>query len=375
MAEEVQNLYLDYCYRNQNHLFFGDGPLTFPMRHYIALMGAVVRSDSVLIKCNTDHFLYRGGNPLWLTCLDSVPTKLRNLREVNEILATEPWLLTSAHISKLLSSPEIWSLTELMQALLILVTIHSLSRFSAVYNLLNLEADRSLLFPAPEEAASASSSYISSEDSESERNDEEAVECVGIKRSLFLSRCDEAGDVGKTPLTPTNGEVQGFLEDESMTYHEFREWLTSHKGSYFHFYDYSWQDHGYSIVNRLYMEFGDLLDEEFSVLRNESAALYVTNKSDDAVAYTRALWNYVFQLYGIQLEDYYRNEVKEILSPELKAFIKLIACYPERVHLPTFARFMKDLTPDEKRHANVLVQEALFQVVLLYGLRAICRLT
>lgn len=372
MTEEFQNLYLDYSYRNQNHLLLGDGPLPFSMRHYIALMGAVVRSHSGLAKYNVDQFLYRGGNPLWLSSLDSVPPKLQNLREINEILATEPWLLTPSHISKLLRNPGIWSLAELMHAILILINIHSLSRFSAVYDLLKMEdaCGYHLCSPLPENAVSSGSS---SESEPSSASPCSLVDC-GINRAIFFSRYTEPVDGGKS-LTPTNTEVLSYVEDTSMTYHEFRERLTSHKGSCFHFYDYSWQDHGYSLVNRLYMEFGDLLDEEFSVIQNESAALYVSNKADDAAAYTRAVWNYVFQLFGIQLEDYHRNEVNQRLSTELKAFIKLVACFPERLHLSVFSRFLKDVKPAEKRHVNVLVQEALFQVLLLYSLRALCTLT
>lgn len=370
MSEEFQNLYLDYAFRNQNHLLLGDGPLPFSVRHYIALMAAVVRSHFGLTKYNADQFLCRGGSPLWLNSLDSVPPKLQNLREINEILATEPWLLTPSHISKLLRNPGIWSLAELMQALLILTNVHSLSRFSVVYDFLKLEDARS--FPLPEGTTGDSGSPLPDSEHSSVMH-VDSVDC-DINSAVFFSCCKEVGDGGKAPLIPTNIEVQGYLEDVSMTYHEFCERLTGRKASCFHFYDYSWQDHGYSLLNRLYMEYGDLLDEEFSVIQNESAALYETERSDDAVAYTRAVWNYVFQLFGVQLEDYDRSEVDQRLSLELKGFIKLVSCFPERLHLPVFSRFAKSLKVTEKRHVNVLVHEAIFQALLLYSLRALCKL-
>lgn len=46
-----------------------------------------------------ENFLSLGGNKSWLTSLESVPVKLQKLREINEILATDPWLLTPERIS------------------------------------------------------------------------------------------------------------------------------------------------------------------------------------------------------------------------------------------------------------------------------------
>jgi len=58
-----------------------------------------------------------------------------------------------------------------------------------------------------------------------------------------------------------------------MTYHEFREKLTGQKGVYFSVHDYSWQDQGYIMANRLYMDIGVSLDEEFSAVQTMSMTL------------------------------------------------------------------------------------------------------
>lgn len=39
-----------------------------------------------------------GGNPAWLQGLHYAPQKLRNLNEINKLLAHQPWLITKEHI-------------------------------------------------------------------------------------------------------------------------------------------------------------------------------------------------------------------------------------------------------------------------------------
>lgn len=56
--------------------------------------------------------------------------------------------------------------------------------------------------------------------------------------------------------------------------------------------DYSWEDHGFSLVNRLYSDIGHLLDERF---RNV-ASLPFPHSPD----LKRAIWNYIHCIYGIR---------------------------------------------------------------------------
>lgn len=44
------------------------------------------------------EFLQVGGNPAWLQGLHCAPPKLRNLNEINKLLAHRPWLITKEHI-------------------------------------------------------------------------------------------------------------------------------------------------------------------------------------------------------------------------------------------------------------------------------------
>ncbi|NWU90659.1 SESN2 protein, partial [Upupa epops] len=85
---------------------------------------------SYLVGLHMEEFLRVGGDPAWLQGLHCAPRKLRNLNEINKLLAHRPWLITKEHIEALLRTGEdSWSLAELVQALVLLTHYHSLASF------------------------------------------------------------------------------------------------------------------------------------------------------------------------------------------------------------------------------------------------------
>lgn len=56
--------------------------------------------------------------------------------------------------------------------------------------------------------------------------------------------------------------------------------------------DYSWEDHGFSLVNRLYSDIGHLLDDRF-----RSVTSLPSLHSPDL---KRAIWNYIQCVIGIR---------------------------------------------------------------------------
>lgn len=47
---------------------------------------------------HVDEFLKTGGIAEWLNGLEYVPQRLKNLNEINKLLAHRPWLITKEHI-------------------------------------------------------------------------------------------------------------------------------------------------------------------------------------------------------------------------------------------------------------------------------------
>lgn len=50
---------------------------------------------------HVDEFLKTGGIAEWLNGLQYVPQRLKNLNEINKLLAHRPWLITKEHIQVL----------------------------------------------------------------------------------------------------------------------------------------------------------------------------------------------------------------------------------------------------------------------------------
>lgn len=90
--------YLSIFSKSQAFVMRGDGPLPFHYRNFIAIMAAGRHQCSYLIQQQVAEFLIQGGDERWLSGLEAIPAKLRDLYELNKILAHRPWLITKHHI-------------------------------------------------------------------------------------------------------------------------------------------------------------------------------------------------------------------------------------------------------------------------------------
>lgn len=54
---------------------------------------------SYLVNLHTQEFILAGGDISWLSGVQYIPQKLRDLYEINKILAHRPWLITKDHIA------------------------------------------------------------------------------------------------------------------------------------------------------------------------------------------------------------------------------------------------------------------------------------
>ena len=91
---------------------------------------AARHENAYLVNREKSEFLASDGDKRWLQGLEFAPKKLRDLNEINKILAHRPWQMTAAHIEKLTKgTEENWSLSEVVHAIVILAHFHSLSSF------------------------------------------------------------------------------------------------------------------------------------------------------------------------------------------------------------------------------------------------------
>ncbi|XP_072356784.1 sestrin-1-like isoform X2 [Scyliorhinus torazame] len=390
--------YLESFWKTQYYLLQMDGPLPYHYRHYIAVMAAARHQCLYLVSLHVNEFLQVGGNAEWLNGLNFVPQKMRNLNEINKILAHRPWLITKEHIENLLKTGEnSWSLAELIHAVVLLTHYHSLASFVLGCSIRHeLDQDGGFTFrpPSPQSCDSDSASNSGSEETvngSASRDDLRELEILMEKMKLLQEgRPDvEASQeematrferekresllvapADRESVSPTN--LSCFVEDADFGYKDF-----SRRGEQtpptFRAQDYSWEDHGYSLINRLYPEVGQLLDEKFQVVYNLTYNTMAMHCGVDTSMLRRAIWNYIHCVFGIRYDDYDYGEVNQLLERSLKIYIKTVACYPEKTTKRMYISFWRHFRHSEKVHLNLLLLEARMQAALLYALRAITR--
>ncbi|XP_077197600.1 sestrin-3 [Paroedura picta] len=396
--------YLESFLRSQFYMLRMDGPLPLPYRHYIAIMAAARHQCFYLINMHVDEFLKTGGIPEWLNGLEYVPQRLKNLNEINKLLAHRPWLLTKEHIQKLVKTGENnWSLPELVHAVVLLAHYHALASFvfgsginperdlntSNGYRLISVNSfcvcdlanDNNI------ENASLTSNNFGISDSlselealmnrmrrlQEEKEDEEATQeemdtRFEKEKTESLLVVTEAFDDEILSIA----DVSRYIEDPGFGYKDFARRGEEHLPT-FRAQDYTWENHGFSLVNRLYSDIGHLLDEKFRMVYNLTYNTMATHEDVDTTMLRRALFNYVHCMFGIRYDDYDYGEVNQLLERSLKVYIKTVTCYPERTTKRMYDSYWRQFKHSEKVHVNLLLMEARMQAELLYALRAITR--
>uniref|UniRef100_A0A3Q3SVI4 Sestrin 4 n=1 Tax=Mastacembelus armatus TaxID=205130 RepID=A0A3Q3SVI4_9TELE len=347
MASHPQ--YMESFLRTQHYILHMDGPLPLPYRHYIAIMAAARHHCNYLVYLHSTQFLRVGGDPLWLQGLEAAPPRLRLLDHINKVLAHQPWLTACSHIQTLLKSGEqCWSLAELVQAVVILAHCHSLCSF--VFGC-DTDSDFAPLSKSPNGTPShgmklEKSLHITHTD---------ALSPPLLSTSLFLDMEEEEEMI-------FFADPSRFITDPDFCYQEFARREEDHF-QVFRAQDYSWEDHGFSLVNRLYSDIGHLLDDRFRSV--------TTLPSSSCPDLKRAIWNYIHCVLGIRYDDYDYGEVNQLLERDLKLYIKAVACFPDATKTPVCPLSWALLKPSERIHVNLLIMEARLQAELLYALRAI----
>ncbi|XP_018054337.1 PREDICTED: sestrin-3 isoform X1 [Atta colombica] len=409
--------YLEHFLRTQQFVLRGDGPLPYDYRHLIAIMAAGRHQCSYLINLQKGEFLLQGGDPSWLQGLRSIPGKLQDLYEINKILAHRPWLLNKSHIEKLTKGDDNWSLAEVVHAIVLLAHFHSLSSFvfscgineeldnvTGHHYKENIQDNSSKIPPAKDKLMSPKK--IPNGDGKTENlpsppsspsivgEQEVGVETL-MERMKRLSEKSESYQITQEELSKRfetvetqsaelaaapqrsssvlDSDIGLFIEDPTFIYQDFAKRGQLNDIPTFRVQDYSWDDHGYSLVNRLYNDVGNLLDDKFKTAYNLTYYTMGTHNKVDTSRFRRAIWNYIQCMFGIRHDDYDYNEVNQLLERSLKTFIKSAVCYPERVTKRDYDRVMREFKHSEKVHVNLMILEARMQAELLYALRAVMR--
>lgn len=100
-----------------------------------------------------------------------------------------------------------------------------------------------------------------------------------------------------------------YVRDADFYYTDFTTREQNSNVPTFRARDYSWDDHGFSLANRLYADVGNMLDDKFTMASNMTYYTMGDNEGVDTASFRRAIWNYIHCMYGIRHDDYDYSEV------------------------------------------------------------------
>lgn len=374
--------YLEHYLRTQNFILNCDGPLSEPYRHYLAIMAAARHNCTYLINLHEKKFLQARGDPKWLNGLEFVPAKLRAIYEINKILCHRPWLLNKEHIERLTKGSFNWSLSEVVHAIVLLAHFHSLSSFvfscgltqeldthttssQSIYNSLcnnhhhHQNSDRS----DSSRVVMTNGQSMMSDNGGPQIDGQFAKVDVLMERMKVLSqKTDECSETelsnrfknvemqaAELPIQATTTEppkiYTQYIDDATFKYQDFTRRGAENVPTTFRVQDYSWDDHGLSLVSQLYNDVGYLLDDKFRTAYNltyytiagKSRSLIesmrkliqmllvsseqIGRQNVDTSKFRRAIWNYIQCIYGIRHDDYDYGEVNQVLSSKKHFFL------------------------------------------------------
>jgi len=72
------------------------------------------------------------------------------------------------------------------------------------------------------------------------------------------------------------------------------------------------------------------------------------NKDIDTTAFRHAIWHYVHCIYGVRHDDYNYGVISDLLEKNLRSFVKMIACFPEKTTRGDYRQFMTEFMQSEK---------------------------
>jgi sestrin len=338
-----------------------------------------------------------------------LPIKLKNLAEVNAILAHQPWRLRSEHIERLLKGQEAWSLPELVHAFVILASYRALAAF--VWGMgITSEIDFKYKDSPINPSTNASSGTVSPPRSLASTFEEELIQ-VNTNTSMLINKlCQISGEMllpledealeKKVELFAAAGKCNSVLRrptDTSIaasslelesngwtaelsnqfsephysnkTYVDFD--VKSTEYNIFHVQDFSWGTHGFSLVKRYYSSAANLLDECFKCIRNLTYQSFHDQEAVETGPFRMAIWYYVHRIFGIFHDDFDYRQVNLLVPLSIKSYIKNMASMPWRLTCSHLSHFGIHLKPQEKAHIALLVMEARKQSELIYALHAI----
>lgn len=318
----VLELYPEYykLFQEASHcLMAGDGSLPRQSRHYVAFLAIRNSGCDALISQTIKSFLAVGGDMSWVKNTKTAPVKLQRLREMTEIFWKYPWKLTNHNIKSLTVGKESWTLSEIVQAVVIISHHQSLACF-----VLGTGQQR-----------------------RRERGGQHEGQQGG----------QQGGQHGRRHERQ-QGDHEAEKRKEKMRWQPpVTERLT----------EFSWDEQGFSLMSSLYSDMANFIDEKLRSVRS----LQPSNENTRD-AFTENICSYVQNLHGINQDDWSPDGVKDVLSPDERKFLE--SClFLDQDDQDGLDNLSKKVGYSRKVYLSVIMMEFKHQSQLLFFLQAVMK--
>ncbi|RIB01199.1 Sestrin [Gigaspora rosea] len=404
------------------------GPVKVVERLYIAIMAASQHKCQYLVSLFKHDFINQNGDTRWLEGLQYASEKIKSLARLNTILAHRPWDLRPSHIDELIkcaNNPNgYWKRSDVIHVILVLATFHSLSSFVMgcgivpEYDTKGGNYMPSELTPGLFGCDDSDSSFGILDSNEKIRSDvaaglddENTLDTIQLIERLKSKREstneEESKDIENIEVEETpkhdspNVTTNSLSRDETETTTNFmKNNITAPspgvnvtedfslyldptvetpysdfpvESSLFRLHEYCWEDHGVEMVSNPLPGVGELLDQEFSEIRDLTDyslfRLYTKSNTElDTTPLRQAIWFYVLRLFGLFKDDYSYENVDYLLNNKFKSYIRKLCCTPEDITIDDWSDMGFEFSSEDKCHVNLIAVEARKQAELVYGL-------
>jgi sestrin len=433
-----QGEFLELHRKTTESLMKADGPLPRPYRHYIAMLGAAAYNCEYLVRNEAEQFLACGGDSDWLRHpAEALPKKIKCLSHLNVVMAYRPWALDSSHIENVVSGGRM-SIAELVHAMMILATYHSLPSF--VFGAgIRIEDDLTI----PTESCSCTTAvadpFIESElaweeaaplprcfslndtapsllqrllqeaSSRSKSQQERSISSVGEEPSGAIAAFEGFGALNETggtgvssPVSPQpstsrartaparmgeeeKNELAGIMASQPkwktivvdsmkdlLEESEYRD-FSQGKDPILHTMSFSWEDHAMIVLARQMADATDCIHEEHMHSLEFTTNSIGDRHIDSTTTVREAIVKYVQRMYGVFHDDYKYDQLNKILPVIHKAYLKKLACYPDRLTRVDYLRMRKfeGFTSLDLIHYAHLVAQTKRVVELTWAMKAL----
>ena len=398
-VHDIFSLWLDdYITKNNNtrrSIFDMDGVLPKIWKIYIAIMAASICKSEYLLEILEIYFLENEGDEQWLVNgLDVVPSKLKALAQINELLAFTPWKINEeeiAEINKRYNNDLNWNYNELMQAVLILIFYQKLASFCNAIGIgINTkEAHNSMKKPKSSTQINTLQSFqdkekqelihqiedMNKEDDSSElddnnedEEDDDDEDIIGTTDTIKITKNDSplqshkksSGDFSFDVLLKLYSPIFDKHCKSNAKYCDFNP----HSQKYLSYLDFNWNDQGIYIVRELSKEIIECINKEIDFALNITSNSF-GETSLNTTSLRKAIAFYIEKIFGIEHEDYNYANVNILLKIDLKKFIKRIATQAFIMQKKDF-EYMNSLFKNE---------EILHVILLVLSIKERCQLT